>query len=66
VKSILLTSQCGARYAARPLASFLVYDFISGWIGEISQNKIDIVSGEGDPGIGPDLILRVNVTIGEG
>lgn len=52
--------------AARPLASFLVYDFISGWIGEISQNKIDIASGEGDPGIGPDLVLRVSVTIGEG
>lgn len=51
--------------AARPLASFLVYDFISGWIGELSQDKISEALGEGNSGIGPDFILRVIVTVGE-
>jgi len=51
--------------AARPLANFLVYDFMAGWIGEFSQNKIDEAMGRRDLGIGPVFILKVTVHLGE-
>lgn len=52
--------------SSHSITDFLVYDFIAGWIGEISPDKVDMALGEKTPGIGPDFILKIIITVGQG
>lgn len=58
------TLSAQAASGARPLADFLVHDFIGGWIGEVSPEKLAAVTpGEG-AGAGPAHLLDIRVRIG--